>query len=185
MMNFTAIDFETATSARDSACSVAVVEVRDGRIADSYYTLIRPPFNRYHWFNTKIHGIHRRDTADKPDFAMIWPFLEERLEGRLIVAHNANFDMSVLKSCLYAAKLPLPHLSYCDTVAISRRVWPDLVNHKLDTVSHFLNINFHHHHALDDARACAAIPVCAGRAEGAGSLEELAHKLDVPLCPLL
>ena len=46
MMNFAAIDFETATSARDSACSVAVVEVVEGKLYDSYYTLIQPPENK-------------------------------------------------------------------------------------------------------------------------------------------
>ena len=43
MMDFTAIDFETATDRQNSACSVAVVEVRKGEIAQSYSTLIRPP----------------------------------------------------------------------------------------------------------------------------------------------
>ena len=59
MMDFAAIDFETATAKRDSACSVAVVEIRGGKLVDSYYSLIQPPGNAYHWFNTKIHGITR------------------------------------------------------------------------------------------------------------------------------
>ena len=79
MMDFAAIDFETATAKRDSACSVAVVEVKDGKLVDSYYTLIQPPGNVYDWFNTKIHGITREDTADAPDFAAIWPELSERI----------------------------------------------------------------------------------------------------------
>lgn len=108
MMNFMAIDFETATSARDSACSVAVVEVRGGRLYDSYYTLIQPPGNRYNWFNVQIHGITREDTADAPVFSSVWPELCARLEGRVVVAHNARFDMSVLASCLAGAGLPFP-----------------------------------------------------------------------------
>ena len=79
MMNFAAIDFETATAARNSACSVAVVEVKDGKLYDSYYTLIQPPANQYHWFNTKIHGITREDTANVPRFAGIWPELKTHL----------------------------------------------------------------------------------------------------------
>ena len=58
-MDFTAIDFETATGARDSACSVAVVAVQSDKLVRSYYTRIRPPFNKYNPFNISIHGIQK------------------------------------------------------------------------------------------------------------------------------
>lgn len=183
MMNFAAIDFETATSARNSACSVAVVEVRDGKLYDSYYTLIQPPGNRYNWFNTKIHGITRADTATAPDFAGIWPELAAHLEGRIVVAHNARFDMSVLRACLQDAGLCAPGFAYADTVTIARRVWPDLPNHKLDTVGDFLHIDFQHHNALDDARTCAAIPLCAGQAVAVDDFRTLAERLGFRIYP--
>ena len=56
---------------------------------------------------------------------------------------------------------------------ISRRVWPDLPNHKLDTVSGYLGYSFRHHQALDDARACAYIVLKAAEIVGASSMEEL------------
>lgn len=182
-MNFAAIDFETATSARDSACSVAVVEIGEGKIVDSYYTLIRPPENRYHWFNMKIHGIRREDTQNARDFAGIWQELKPHLEGRIVVAHNASFDMSVLRACLKDFSLPLPEFSYCDTVAMAKKVWPELENHKLDTVGDFLQIDFHHHNALDDARTCAAIPLAAGKKMREQNLPQLAKKLGLPIRP--
>ena len=183
MMNFAAIDFETATSARDSACSVAVVEVVDGKLYDSYYTLIQPPENKYNYFNVQIHGITREDTRYAPNFAKIWPELREHLEGKVVVAHNAPFDMGVLNACLMRAGLPMPNFSYCDTVAISRKAWPDLENHKLDTVGSFLEIDFQHHNALDDARTCAAIPLKAGMELGFSSLKGLTEKLGVSVKP--
>ncbi|MBQ1876595.1 MAG: 3'-5' exonuclease [Selenomonas sp.] len=183
MMNFAAIDFETATSARNSACSVAVVEVKDGQLFDSYYTLIQPPGNRYNYFNTQIHGITREDTTTAPDFAAIWPELESHLRDRIVVAHNARFDMGVLRACLQDAQLPLPHFAYADTVTISRRAWPDLVNHKLDTVGAFLHIDFQHHNALDDARTCAAIPVYAGRELAVDDFRRLAERLSFRIIP--
>lgn len=179
MMNFTAIDFETATGARDSACSVAVVTIRAGALVDSYYTLIQPPANRYSYFNTKIHGLTEADTADAADFAGIWPELEAKLEGQLVVAHNAKFDMSVLRSCLARYGLQAPAFSYCDTVAIARRAWPNLANHKLGTVGAYLNLHFHHHDALEDAKACAAIPIRAGLELADASMEALVHHLGV------
>ena len=183
MMNYAAIDFETATSARDSACSVAVVEVVDGKLYDSYYTLIQPPENKYNYFNVQIHGITREDTRYAPTFAKIWPELREHLEGKVVVAHNAPFDMGVLNACLMRAGLPLPNFYYCDTVSISRKAWPDLENHKLDTVGSFLEIDFQHHNALDDARTCAAIPLKAGEELGLGSLKGLTEKLGINVKP--
>ena len=69
--------------------------------------------------------------------------------------------------------------TYCDTVAISRKVWPELSNHKLGTVGAFLHIRFHHHNALDDAKTCAAIPIYAGRAVGVEDFSALAKGLGV------
>lgn len=182
-MDFVAIDFETATGYRDSACSVAVVEIKGGELVDSYYTLIQPPGNKYYFFNTKIHGITPADTEEALPFACIWEELVSHLAGRLVVAHNACFDMGVLAACLTRAGLTAPEFSYCDTVAISRRLWPELANHKLDTVGEFLKVDFHHHNALDDARACAAIPIRAGEELGIGELEHLAKKIGVAITP--
>ena len=181
MMNFAAIDFETATAARNSACSVAVVEIKNGKVADSYYTLIKPPANRYNRFNIKIHGIHPQDTADAPEFAAVWPELNKHLAGKILVAHNAAFDMSVLGACLADACITPPAFSYCDTVAISRRVWPNLNNHKLDTVGSFLQIDFKHHNALDDAKTCAAIPLAASEELLVQDIAALAKKTGVRL----
>ena len=183
MMNFAAIDFETATSARDSACSVAVVEVVEGKLYDSYYTLIQPPENKYNPFNIQIHGITREDTRYAPSFAKIWPELKGHLEGKVVVAHNAPFDMGVLGACLMRAGLPVPKFSYCDTVAISRKVWPELENHKLNTVGSFLEIDFKHHNALDDARTCAAITLKAGEELHMDSLPELTGRLGINVKP--
>lgn len=183
MLDFTAIDFETATASRDSACSVAVVAVQDGQLSDTYYTLIKPPDNKYNWFNTRIHGLRAEDTAAAPDFADIWPELVERLHGHIVVAHNARFDMSVLSACLSRYHLPKPEFSYCDTVAISRKVWPQLENHKLDTVGRFLEFDFKHHNALDDAKACAIIPLRASAELALDDISALAKKLGVAMRP--
>ena len=54
MENFAAIDFETANEQRTSVCSVGVVIVRNGEIADSYYSLIRPEPEYYTYWNTRV-----------------------------------------------------------------------------------------------------------------------------------
>ncbi len=183
MLNFTAIDFETATDRRNSACSVAVVEVRDGEVAGEFSTLIRPPRLAFSPFNVRIHGITPEMVKHERDFAGVWPELRPFLEDRIVIAHNAPFDMGVLKSSLLANHIEPPNFYHCCTVQISRKAWPQLPNHKLDTMGSFLHVDFRHHDALEDARTCAAIPLAAAEQVGADSVEALAERLRVKIKP--
>lgn len=178
-MEFAAIDFETATAARDSACSVAVSKLTDGQLSDAFYSLIKPQDMRFNYYNIKVHGIRPEDVYDKPNFAAVWPKLIRQLEGKTIVAHNASFDMSVLKACLIAYDLPRPHFDYFCTVKLARRLWPELENHRLNTLGDYFGIEFQHHNALDDARTCAQIAYLAMQKAEARDLYELGAKLSV------
>ena len=95
--SFAAIDFETATSERRSACAVGVVVFEQGLPTDTLNLLIRPPDNHYDSFNTMIHGIGPSDTRHAPDFPESWERVAQLLDGRLVVAHNTAFDLSVLR----------------------------------------------------------------------------------------
>ena len=152
-----ALDFETATSSRGSACSVGLVYVRDGRIEAAETCLMRPPGNVYSGFNIRIHGITPAMTEGEPSFGELWPALEARIAGRPVVAHNAAFDMSVLRHELDRIGCAYPDLEYYCTVVLSRAAWPHLCDHKLPTVASHCGITFHHHDAAEDARACAEI----------------------------
>ncbi|WP_412988582.1 3'-5' exonuclease [Pediococcus siamensis] len=157
-MNFVAMDFETASAKRYSACSLALTIVRNNQVADEFYSLIKPD-TEFNWRNVQIHGIHEEDVADAPTFPEIWsvinPFFQR---DQLIVAHNAPFDNGVLKSCLEHYHLQRTHYLTLDTVRSSRKFFPEFENHKLDTVCKHLGIELdHHHNALDDSLACANI----------------------------
>ena len=123
--------------------------------------------------NIRIHGITPDQVRDKPKFDALWDRVRPHLEGRILVAHYAVFDTRVLRSLLKTYDLEPPRATYACTVEISRKVWPDLPNHKLDTVAAFLGFSFRHHQALDDARACAFIVCEAAKHVGASSMEEL------------
>ncbi|WP_057874859.1 3'-5' exonuclease [Loigolactobacillus rennini] len=157
-MNFVAMDFETANGKRYSACSVALTVVRNDQIVDEFYSLIKPD-TPFFWRNTKIHGIHTQDVADAPDFPTLWPHIAPLFQrDRLIVAHNAMFDISVLRQSLQHYNLQTPQYLALDTVRTSRKFYPEFTNHKLNTICEKLNIQLqHHHNALDDSRACANI----------------------------
>ena len=171
-MRFTAIDFETANSARASACSVGLIMVDDGKIVDKAYHLIRPDPLYFEPMNVSIHGITARDVVQAPHFYDIWPTMMEEIQGPL-VAHNAAFDMSVIRHELDAAGVPYPEMEYFCTLVISRLTWPHYPAHNLDRVAQHQGIDFNHHDALEDARACALIAMEACKIHNVTSLHDL------------
>ncbi len=159
MLNdFAAIDFETANGHRASVCSVGIVIVREGEVADTLYRLIRPRPNFYSYWNTRIHGMRYEDTAEAPDFAEVWPGVAPLIEGLPLVAHNSPFDEGCLRAAFQLFGMPYPGYRFFCTCRASRRYFPQLPNHKLGTVAAHVGFDLqHHHHALADAEACAAI----------------------------
>ena len=68
ILDFTAIDFETAYYRSESACSIGLVRFRDGKAVDSFYSLIRPPLLYVRPDFTAIHGLTAADLAGAPTF---------------------------------------------------------------------------------------------------------------------
>ncbi len=161
MKDFAAIDFETANGSRTSVCSVGVVIVRNGVVADTFYSLIRPNPNYYSWFTTQIHGLTRADTDPAPHFPEVWAEIAPRIEGLPLVAHNSPFDEGCLKAVHELFGLPYPGYTFHCTCRASRRAFGrTLPNHQLHTVAAHIGFDLaNHHHALADAEACAQIAI--------------------------
>jgi DNA polymerase III subunit epsilon len=170
-MTFAAIDFETATYDMHSACAVGIVTVVNGIITDEYHTLIQPPDNLYSYQNIRIHGINGQHTWNKGTFADYYPEIHQRLQGRIVVAHNEGFDRSVLRSCIAHYRLSskglLLHKNWECTVQLSRNLgyYPN----KLSDCCTRHNIPLQHHEALSDARACAQLYLIFKRANHTGT----------------
>ena len=158
-MTFTAIDFETATGYRNSACAVGVVSVEDGEIVNQYYSLIRPPDNYYWRGNIRIHGIHPADTAAAPDFSQLYPELHELLYGRIIVAHNESFDRGVLANTMAYYGLDYFDLGLPDRWQCTCRIYraKGFRPCRLSDCCRYMGISLKHHEALSDALACARL----------------------------
>jgi DNA polymerase-3 subunit epsilon len=158
-MNFTAIDFETATGHRNSACAVGIVTVENGEIVDQYCTLIRPPNNEYWFGNINVHGIRPADTASAPTFAELYPEIKKRLGGRTVVAHNESFDRSVLKNTMSHYGLDYGDLGLPDRWECTVRIYraKGFQPCKLSDCCRRLKIELNHHEALSDALACAQL----------------------------
>lgn len=160
MLDFAAIDFETANSSRSSVCSVGVVIVTNGEITDSYYHLIRPIPNYYDIFTTRVHGLTWVDTADAPLFPEVWAEIAPKIRHLPLVAHNKAFDESCLKSVFKAYDMDYPDYPFLCTLIAARRAFRrgQLENYQLHTVAKACGYDLrNHHHALADAEACAAI----------------------------
>ena len=155
---FAAIDFETATAQRSSACALGVAVVDAGHIVDERSWLIQPPYNEYDGFNTSLHGISAADTEDAPPFGDVWAQAGDLIGDRVLVAHNAPFDMSVIRHSAIFCDYTPPDASFLCTCRLARSRWPDLGSWRLPDVCDALGIvDLNHHDALSDARAAAKV----------------------------
>ncbi|QDT12100.1 exonuclease domain-containing protein [Planctomycetes bacterium K23_9] len=175
--NFTAIDFETASRRSDSACQLAAVRVRDGKIVNQAMWLIRPEPFFFAQSNIRIHGITPGQVEEEKTFGQLWPEIMQTFGDDCLVAHNASFDMGVLLACLTKHGQSIPNLQYTCTRAIARRVWPKRPRFGLKPLSDWLGVRFQHHDALEDSIACAKILLAAGIDRRVDSLESLEAKL--------
>jgi len=180
-MNFVAIDFETANSSRSSVCSLAAVTVENGKITRSAYSLIRPPVMMFDKRNIEVHGINPEDVVNKPTFDQLWDRICPHLENKIVIAHNAAFDISVLRSILKEYSLPIPKMKYACTVQIAKKTWPGEENYKLNSLAQKFQIEFDHHNALHDARTCAKVAILAGREMQVDNFLLLMHLLKLPV----
>ncbi|MBN7793121.1 3'-5' exonuclease [Microbacterium esteraromaticum] len=184
-LDFTAIDFETANSSPASACSVGLVRVRGGAVVAQTGWLIRPAVghDEFNEWNIKIHGIHPHDVAG----ADTWAQQLDRLCGfagdDVLVAHNAGFDVKVLRRSSEVAGFDAPPYRSLCSLAVARKTY-DLDSYRLPVAAAAAGFgDFDHHDALADARACAQIVIDAARRAAVHDVDALGSALGVKLTP--
>jgi len=178
-MDFVAIDFETATSGANGICSMGICTVRDGAVRERKELLIRPEPFEFNEYNIKIHNITPEMVIDKPTFKDYWKEIFPYLNDRIVVAHNASFDIGVLLKTLDMYGIEFPNFSYLCTVKLSQKAYPDLPSHKLNAMAEFLGLDFSHHCANDDAYACAMVLLKIIEDFNVNSLEEIKNKFGI------
>lgn len=185
-LDFTAIDFETANGSSASPCAVGLVKVRDGKIVDSFATLIEPP-GEHNWFhegNIKVHGILPTDVDGAPTVAEAFALMFDFIGDDVLVAHNAPFDMGVINKASEYVGIEVPDLSYACSLAISRKTY-HLESYRLPSVAFAVGFEeFDHHDALADSTACAHIIIHAAKRNGAESWDVLLAETKQTLRPL-
>ncbi|MBJ2167983.1 MAG: 3'-5' exonuclease [Muribaculaceae bacterium] len=161
MNDFIAIDVETANFEASSICAIGAVKVVDGRIADSFYSLVKPEPEYYCRRCTEVHGLTQADTDNAPCFDTVWRNLQEWAGGLGYVAHNAAFDLRCIRAACRVYRLDAPEYFHCTLKAARAKLPRGICPSKsLDSLCDFFGINLiRHHNALHDAEACAKLAI--------------------------
>lgn len=153
-----ALDVETATATRESMCSLGIAVFQDGYMTEQRYWMVQPPNNVYDTANIRIHGITPDQTASERHFPGVWPELRPYLDGcDFIIAHNAGFDMTVLRASLGCYGLPIPDYTYGCTYVLSNRILgrAGKGERRLNALCERYGVPLYHHHdASEDSVAC-------------------------------
>lgn len=188
-LDFYVIDFETANNYANSACSVGVVRFIDGKEAGSVYSLIHPAKMYFipEW-TEQIHHISYSDVRNKPYFPEVWdniimPFINEN-PGLPFVAHNACFDMNVIRKCCEYYGMEQPDIKYFDSLRIAQKTWTEFETHKLTYLAEQFGIVYDAHNALDDSLTCGKIVSLAAEKLGTDNISNLLKKCNLRMSKL-
>jgi DNA polymerase III epsilon subunit-like protein/endogenous inhibitor of DNA gyrase (YacG/DUF329 family) len=181
MLDFTAIDFETANGYRGSPCAVGLVKVRNGVAVDERHWLIRPP-ELVDWFapfNVGLHGITPDMVAAAPRWCDTLPSIVEFIASDAVVSHNAGFDIGVIRYACAVDNIEWPELRFLCTLVLARRALR-LPSYRLPFVTDACGFELAgHHNALADARAVVGIVRSMAEAKGVADLAGLAAAYDI------
>ncbi|KPI04634.1 DNA polymerase III, epsilon subunit [Actinobacteria bacterium OK074] len=152
---YAVVDVETTGLARDDRIISAGVYQLDerGEVEDHWYTTVNPERDPGPVW---IHGLTSDVLEGAPLFREIAAEFADRLADRVLVAHNAVFDWSMIAREYARAEREAPVRQRLCTIALSKELGLPLPNHKLETLAaHFGVVQRQAHHALDDARVLA------------------------------
>ena len=157
-MEYVAIDFETAACRMDSACALGLVAFdEEGTEINSWYSLVRPPVLQFDPVCTAVHHLDPRDISSAPTLRDLWKEVEAFIDNRPLVAHNAQFDMNVLRHSLASWGIKVPPYKYYCTLSLSRKLWRGRPSYKLTSLAAELGWEYDAHNALADAEICGRL----------------------------
>ncbi len=179
--SFVAVDFETANSFRGSACEIGLARVVDGKVEAQFESLLKPhaEHRQFDGMNTGIHGIRESDVRESPEFDEMWPMVRDFMGDLPLVAHNAAFDIGVLRELFYLYSIPVPSVRYYCTLVLSRRAIQS-VSYSLPFVAQELGLpQGVHHRAGPDAHLASEIALALVARSDCDDLVHLAESLRV------
>ena len=164
---FVAVDVETANSNNHSICQIGLAMVSDtGEIHTSSF-LVNPE-ERFDDFNVQLHGIDEMAVYRAQTFEVVLQTLRPFLERHTLIQHS-SFDKRAFDAACKSSGIPNLRTNWLDSVIIARTAWPELKGnggHGLANLKAFLNLEFNHHDAEEDARAAAEVVLLAETQSG-------------------
>lgn len=151
---YVVFDFETTgTSPKyDEIIEIGAVKLVNGQIVDNFYSLVKPR-TEISKISQQITGITMAELENAPSINHVWPQFLDFIKDSVLVAHNADFDVSFIK-----AISPDLDITYLDTLRLSRTVQPNRKIHSLASlVRQFRLGKFKHHRADEDAAILAKV----------------------------
>ena len=155
---FIVFDLETTglNAANCKIIEIGAARIKGGKVLETYDVFVDPECDIPPEI-TELTSITDDMVRGQPKIAEALPQFLEFVGDRLMIAHNADFDMGFLRVAAKNLGLPFKNASL-DTVALSRYVNPDLKKHKLNILAEHYGLgDFHHHRASDDAEMLAMI----------------------------
>ena len=122
-IKFACLDTETtglSPQGGGKICEVAISISQNGRTLEEFSTLVNPGFPMSPEV-IAIHGITNEMVQGAPCFADILPRLVSMLDGCVLVAHNADFDLSFLQAEFEACGVHFPPYPVVDTLKLARK----------------------------------------------------------------
>lgn len=155
------VAFDTETSGAyplgSEICEIAAIKWQNGQIIDQFQTLVKPTRQMSDFIIT-IHGITNEMVESAPSIESVTPKFHEFLKGSVAVAHHAAFDLGFMTYEFEKQGLGLPPESALCSSLLSRKLFPESKNHKLQTLVEFFGLHKGTaHRALDDTKACLEV----------------------------
>ena len=132
---------------------IGAVKIVDGKIVEQFTTLVKPDY-RISEENFKITGISEEMVKDAPKISTVIPDFMKFIDGTILVAQNAEFDLKFIKRFAGGEEYDVKN-KVMDTMELARAHLPQLRRHDLATIAEHFGIVFHHHRALSDAYCTA------------------------------
>ena len=153
---YIAFDVETPNRLNDRMSAIGIAVIENGAITQEFFSYVNPEA-AFDPFNTQLTGIDQRTVAHAPTFPQLWATIEPLMSSGILAAHNAVFDLGVLKKCLRDYGIPWKSAAkYCCTVQMGRRLVPG-ISHSLNVMCDHYGIALDHHQADSDSHACAEL----------------------------
>ena len=157
-MKAVVLDFETADSSRHSPCEIGLTWIDGSEISGTESYLVKPPcYPEFSSFNQMLHGITPEHVINSPSWDELWPNLWPRVQDRVVFAHSAAFDTSVIRATHLHYQLPNLEFDYYCTLKLSKKYWPGLSSYGLAALAHYRGYNFGGHRAGPDSHVTAQL----------------------------